>query len=74
MLPLELMAPYRLVELGMARGIVLYARRTAQGKYGEWVMVSPPLTVTDGEIEEILRLVGATLDAFAVELRAAKAI
>jgi adenosylmethionine-8-amino-7-oxononanoate aminotransferase len=73
-LPLELMAPYRLVELGMARGIVLYARRTAQGKYGEWLMVSPPLTVTEAEIEEIVRLIGATLDAFEAELRAAKAI
>jgi adenosylmethionine-8-amino-7-oxononanoate aminotransferase len=34
-------------------------------------MVSPPLIVTEAQIDEIADLIGAALDAYAAELRAA---
>jgi 2-aminoadipate transaminase len=36
-------------------------RRTANGRYGEWLMVSPPLIVTAAEVDEIADLIGKTL-------------
>jgi 4-aminobutyrate aminotransferase-like enzyme len=71
-LPAKCQAVYRLIELGIERGLLLYSRRTADGKYGEWLMVSPPLIVTAAEVDEIVSLIGATLGAYEAELRAAK--
>lgn len=73
-LPAEHQAVYRIVTLGMDRGLLLYSRRTAGGKYGEWLMISPPLIVTAAEIEEIVALLGDTLAAYETELRHAGAI
>ncbi|MBV9522152.1 MAG: aspartate aminotransferase family protein [Alphaproteobacteria bacterium] len=68
-LPAERQAVYRILELGIERGLLLYTRRTANGKYGEWLMVSPPLIVTAAEVEEIAALVGDALGAYETELR-----
>lgn len=67
--PAELQAVYRIIELGLKRGIALYSRRTANGRYGEWLMVAPPLIVTVADIDEITDLIGATLGAYEEELR-----
>jgi adenosylmethionine-8-amino-7-oxononanoate aminotransferase len=72
--PAELQAVYRIIELGIERGIALYSRRTANGKYGEWLMVTPPLIVTAAEVDEIAELIGVTLGAYEQELRGKKAI
>ena len=37
-------------------------------------MISPPLIVTAAQIDEIVALIGRTLDAYEGELRAAKII
>ncbi|WP_271619799.1 aminotransferase family protein [Bradyrhizobium sp. CCBAU 51745] len=68
MLPAARQAVYRIVELGIERGLLLYSRRTANGKFGEWLMISPPLTVTNEEVDEIARLIGETLAAYEKEL------
>ncbi len=57
----------RLVQLGIERGILLYTRRTANGRYGEWLMISPPLTVNPGQINEIVGLLEETFAAFKAE-------
>ena len=72
--PAELQAVYRIIELGLERGIALYSRRTANGRYGEWLMVTPPLIVTAAEVDEIADLIGATLGAYEEELRRKKVI
>ncbi|HXP76572.1 MAG TPA: aspartate aminotransferase family protein [Stellaceae bacterium] len=72
--PAELQAVYRIIELGLERGIALYSRRTANGRYGEWLMITPPLIVTAAEVDEIAELLDATLGAFEDELRRKKAI
>lgn len=73
-LPARHQAVYRIVELAMERGLLLYTRRTANGQYGEWLMISPPLIVTAAEIEEIVARLGETLAAYEAELRRAGAI
>jgi 4-aminobutyrate aminotransferase-like enzyme len=72
--PAELQAVYRIIELGLERGIALYSRRTANGRYGEWLMVAPPLIVTAAEVDEIADLIGATLQAYEEELRRKRVI
>ena len=52
----------------MQHGLLLYSRRTADGKYGEWLMVTPPLTVTEDEVDEIVIRLGKTLATFESEL------
>jgi len=66
--PAERQAVYRIIELGIERGIALYSRRTANGRYGEWLMVTPPLIVTAAEVDEIAELIGVTLAAYEEEL------
>jgi adenosylmethionine-8-amino-7-oxononanoate aminotransferase len=70
MIPLELMAPYRLQQLGYTHGIALYCRRTSRGAYGDWLMTSPPLIVTEAEIGTMVERLAAVLDQYAGELRA----
>lgn len=71
LLPDRARALPRIVELGMQRGLLLYSRRTANGRYGEWLMVAPPLIVTAADVDEIAVLIGETLQAFEAELRQA---
>jgi adenosylmethionine-8-amino-7-oxononanoate aminotransferase len=58
----------RIIELGMKRGLLLYSRRTANGRYGEWLMVTPPLIVNESDIDEIVRRIAQTLKDFEREL------
>jgi adenosylmethionine-8-amino-7-oxononanoate aminotransferase len=73
-LPADRQAVYRIIELGVERGILLYSRRTANGQYGEWIMVSPPLIITEAQVEELTGLIGETLAAYENELRQSGAI
>jgi adenosylmethionine-8-amino-7-oxononanoate aminotransferase len=70
-LPAGQQAVYRIMQLGLERGILIYSRRTANGLYGEWLMVSPPLIVTEAQIDEIVALLDETLAAYEQELRQA---
>jgi len=54
----------RIVALAMERGLLLYSRRTADGQFGEWLMVAPPLTVTAAEIDVIAQLIDDSLRTF----------
>lgn len=68
MLPENTRAIQRIVELGMEVGILLYSRRTANGRFGEWLMVAPPLIVTADQIDEIVDKLAATLNRYEAEL------
>ena len=70
MIPLERMAPYRMQALGLEHGLALYCRRTGGGAYGDWLMITPPLIVTEAEVDELADRLAATLDAYVAELRA----
>jgi adenosylmethionine-8-amino-7-oxononanoate aminotransferase len=52
---------------GLDAGLMIYGRRTAGGKYGDWFMVSPPLTVTRDQCDDILSRLEIVLDTVARE-------
>ena len=54
LLPFAARAVYRLLEIGVNEGILLYTRKTAGGAYGEWVMVTPALTINRFEVNELI--------------------
>jgi adenosylmethionine-8-amino-7-oxononanoate aminotransferase len=57
MLPLPLMAPYRLAEVAMER---------------DWLMIAPPLITTEAEIDEIADLLAKSVSAYEAELSRAR--
>ncbi|MDH3490944.1 MAG: aspartate aminotransferase family protein [Gammaproteobacteria bacterium] len=64
-LPVELNAYLELVEEAYRRGLIIYARRTRGGFRGDHFMVCPPLIVTNEEIDEIMEILVASIEAFA---------
>ena len=67
-LPPALNAPERLKAIGLQHGLSLYGRRTAGGQFGEWLMISPPLIVTQDEVDEIAERLAAVLGEYETEL------
>jgi adenosylmethionine-8-amino-7-oxononanoate aminotransferase len=61
----EMDAHLALVEEAYKRGLIIYSRRTRGGTVGDHFMVCPPLTINDSQIEELMGLLIASLDAFA---------
>ncbi|MEI9426008.1 aspartate aminotransferase family protein [Mesorhizobium sp. Cs1299R1N1] len=61
--PASKQASYRISDIARSLGLHLYARRTASGKYGEWFMAAPPLTITEPEIDLFMEL---TTEAFRI--------
>ena len=49
---------------GLNNGLMIYSRRTAGGKYGDWFLLSPPLTITQAECDELLRRLRAAFIDF----------
>lgn len=64
----ETRAVERIIALAQERGLLLYTRRTAGGKFGEWLMLTPPLIVSPQDIEEIVSLLADSLAAFEREI------
>ncbi|MBI1383425.1 MAG: aminotransferase class III-fold pyridoxal phosphate-dependent enzyme [Rhizobiales bacterium] len=54
---------------GLEHGLIIYTRRTANGRNGDWFIVAPPLTITEEECDEMVRRLDLTLTDF--ETRAA---
>ncbi len=59
---------------GLENGLLIYSRRTAGGKNGDWFMLSPPMTITPVECDELLKRLARTIAAYENELRAQKLI
>lgn len=68
LLPVDVNATTRIRDLGRKHGLMIYSRRTNSGKYGEWFMVSPPMTITTDEIDEIISRLKSLLEDFESEL------
>ena len=56
---------------GLRNGLMIYSRRTSAGKYGDWFMVSPPLTIQDAECDELIQRLTGTLTDLQGELESA---
>ncbi|RJF94674.1 aspartate aminotransferase family protein [Oleomonas cavernae] len=67
-LPKELNAYQRVVDLAYERGLIIYSRRTRGGVEGDHFLVCPPMIITEAQIDEIMEILVATLDALAAEL------
>ncbi|MDP6346516.1 MAG: aspartate aminotransferase family protein, partial [Alphaproteobacteria bacterium] len=55
-LPPELNANLRLAQEAYDRGLIIYSRRTMGGARGDNFLISPPLIVTEQQIDEIIGL------------------
>jgi len=53
-LPASFNAPARLTEHGLRHGIALYNRRANLGAYGDFQMITPPLTISEPEIDALV--------------------
>lgn len=67
-LPTAFNAPARLTEHGLAHGIALYNRRANLGAFGDFQMITPPLTITEAEIDELAGLLEKSLADLADEI------
>jgi adenosylmethionine-8-amino-7-oxononanoate aminotransferase len=64
----DVVAPDALRVIGLRHGLLLYARRTNAGRFGDWVMLTPPLIITDDEIDDLVARFEQTLDDFAKQV------
>lgn len=65
--PADVVAPDMIRRLAFNHGLTIYGRRTNNGKFGDWIMTSPPLIITAEQIDEMVERFGATLKDFADE-------
>lgn len=72
MLPREIDAPAEISRLAMSKGLLIYARRTFGGKFGDWLMMTPPLISTRRHIDEIVDLLAATSRDYMADLHRRK--
>ncbi len=49
---------------GLENGLIIYSRCTANGANGDWFLVSPPLTISADECDDLLRRLEATIADF----------
>lgn len=52
--------------MALEEGLLIYARRTFGGRFGDWLMMTPPLIVTDGELGEMTEKLGRVLRRFRI--------
>jgi adenosylmethionine-8-amino-7-oxononanoate aminotransferase len=55
---------------GARHGLLVYSRRQNAGEFGDWILVSPPLVISDAECEELLDGLEAAIDGAAADLLA----
>lgn len=68
MLPRELDVIGDLKGIALAKDLLIYGRRSHGGRYGDWLMMTPPLTTTRVEIDAIVAGVAETLRDYAQRL------
>ncbi len=60
----EAKAPDTLRTIALDYGLSLYARRTNNGQYGDWVMTSPPLITTPEQVDDMIERYADLFAAF----------
>ncbi|MDE2220291.1 MAG: aspartate aminotransferase family protein [Gammaproteobacteria bacterium] len=68
MLPRELDVVGRVQALAREQGLLIYGRRTHAGRFGDWIMVAPPLIATRADIDEIVAGLARCLERYRREL------
>ena len=54
---------------GLEHGLIIYTRRTAKGRNGDWFIVAPPMNITRAECDEALKRIDATFKTFEAEMK-----
>ena len=65
MFPRERDISKEISRLAMEEGLLIYARRTFGGRFGDWLMMTPPLIVSRGEMDELIEKLEVALRRFA---------
>lgn len=68
MLPRHLDAIGDLKRLALARGLLIYGRRSQGGRYGDWLMMTPPLITEPGDVDVMVEGLTQSLRAYQAEL------
>ncbi|MEP7244880.1 MAG: aminotransferase class III-fold pyridoxal phosphate-dependent enzyme [Gammaproteobacteria bacterium] len=68
MLPRTFDALGRIQAIARDEGLLIYGRRTHAGKFGDWIMVTPPLIATRDDINEIVAGLRKVFAIFSAEL------
>ena len=66
-LPPELNAHQRIVQEAYDRGLIMYSRRVLEGAYGDFFLLTPPLIISQAEVDEVMEIIKQSLRAFAPE-------
>lgn len=66
--PPELLAHQKITQAAYELGLIIYSRRVMNGVRGDNFLVTPPLTITENQIEEIIELLIAALAKFETEV------
>jgi len=74
MLPRSLDVIGRIQAIAREQGLLIYGRRSHGGKFGDWIMVTPPLIATSADLDEIVAGLARTLESYRGELTAAAVI
>jgi adenosylmethionine-8-amino-7-oxononanoate aminotransferase len=74
MLPRSLDVIGRIQAIAREQGLLIYGRRSHGGKFGDWIMVTPPLVATSADLDEIVTGLARTLEIYREELIAAAVI
>ncbi len=48
---------------GLDHGLLLYSRRQNSGRYGDWLLIAPPLVIDEATCDDLVDRLGATLAA-----------
>ncbi|MEW6058770.1 MAG: aminotransferase class III-fold pyridoxal phosphate-dependent enzyme [Actinomycetota bacterium] len=43
-------------------GLLVYSRRQNAGEFGDWLLITPPLVITDDEVDELVDRLGRAVD------------
>jgi len=62
MFPLDIQVTELFKQQALAEGLMIYGRRSNNGQYGEYVMITPPLNTTKEQIDKIMALLTRTLE------------
>jgi adenosylmethionine-8-amino-7-oxononanoate aminotransferase len=50
-----------LIRRGLDRGLLLYSRRQNRGRFGDWILVAPPLVMDDATADSVIDRLGDVL-------------
>lgn len=70
MLPRQIDVLGQIQKLALAQGLLIYGRRTHAGKFGDWLMITPPLIATEADVDEIVGGLARALKKYAATVSA----